>query len=77
MRKDFHINTLSDMLELSPDEFRRMLPDLALWYAFAKPLHGVEGVENAGFEWTDDGDNRVAAVHMTDPATGHETKVAI
>lgn len=73
--KQVHIGTLADMLELSPDEFKRMVPDLCLWYAFAKPLHGMKGVENDGFLWTDDGENVVTGADLTDPATGKVTEV--
>jgi hypothetical protein len=76
MKTERRINTVVDMLELSPEEFRRMLPDLALWYSFAKRLHGVPGVENTGFLWMDDGANEITSVLMTDPATGQQTEVS-
>lgn len=72
--REIHIKTVADMLELSPDEFQRMLPDLALWYAFAKTLHGMPGVQHTGFIWSDDGRTEMTAARLTDPATGDVTE---
>lgn len=77
MSKQHSLNSLVDMLDLSPEEFQRMLPDLCLWYAFAKPLHGMPGVENVGFVWTDDGQNTMTGADLIDPKTGAVTEVRL
>jgi hypothetical protein len=74
--KQIEIRTVADMLELSPEEFHRMLPDLALWYSFAKPLQ-ISGVEHTGFLWTDDGQNDVTSALLIDPASGEATEVKL
>jgi hypothetical protein len=64
MTKEHHIETVADMLKLSPEEFKRMIPDLMLWYAMA---HATEGrdMTHTGFRWTDDGKNGITGIVAT------------
>lgn len=73
--RQIRITTVADMLDLSPEEFHRMLPDLALWYSFAKQVHGMRGVQNTGFVWADDGQPGITVARVTNAATGEVTEV--
>lgn len=54
--KEFNLSRVQDMAELTPEQFKRMLPDLITWFAYAKLMK--DGNPNAvmhGFIWVDDG----------------------
>ena len=70
MTKEHNIRHVTDMLELSEDEFHRMLPDLAVWWNMAKALSDIDGVTNTGFVWLDDGVVGVDHCKITNPETG-------
>lgn len=53
--KKHDLSRVQDMAELTPDEFKRMLPDLITWYAFAKITKDVDPTAVVhGFIWVDD-----------------------
>ena len=71
MNKKHCIDTVLDMLALSPEEFARMLPDLVTWYELCKPAQEISGIEVTGFIWVDDGlAGEIHSVDMTIKETG-------
>ena len=60
MTKEHKLETLVDLLKLTPEEFARFLPDLIVWYQFGREMQAV-GAEMLGFDWRDDG--RTGEIH--------------
>lgn len=54
MTKEHKLETLVDLLTLTPDEFARFLPDLLAWYAFGQEMKALGG-ELTWMVWRDDG----------------------
>jgi hypothetical protein len=54
MTAEHKIETVTDMLKLTPEEFTRFLPDLVTWYFFAQEMKGA-GAKVASLTWRDDG----------------------
>jgi hypothetical protein len=54
MTAEHKIETILDMLKLSPEEFARFLPDLVTWYAYGQEIKALGG-ELTGMVWRDDG----------------------
>lgn len=61
MSNNHKLDSVLDMLKLSPEQFARMLPDLVMWYEWCKSAEQIEGVTVTGFTWVDDG--RPGEVH--------------
>lgn len=74
MSTTYKLETLADILSLSPEEFFRMLPDLVVWYEFSKQFPPIDGLTKNGFLWTDDGVNEVTHVQLTNTGTGEVTE---
>lgn len=61
---------LSDFLELTHEEFERMLPDLAMWFVHAK-LCTEQGAAVQNFKWVDDGKpGMLHHIKIHDPQNG-------
>lgn len=67
------IRHITDLLKLDEAEFARMLPDLCVWWKTTKAIQGIEGAENTGFVWIDDGHVGVDHYETTNPDTGQVT----
>ena len=67
---EHRIVKITDLLDLSPEEFARMLPDLQAWVEFARPLKAC-GADSVAFIWFDDGKPGVLSrTTITFKATG-------
>lgn len=75
--KTYQIQSVTDMLQLSREEFHRMLPDLCAWWEMAKLVQSVPEAQNIGFEWTDDGAVGATHVDFQDPETGAVQRVLL
>lgn len=74
MSKEHRITTVLDMLELSEDEFFRMIPDLIAWYSLCRGPLCMPGVRHTGFRWIDDGKpGEVHSVLATIVKDGNQT----
>ncbi|AAP95107.1 hypothetical protein A6046_03250 [[Haemophilus] ducreyi] len=76
----YQFEKLSDFLQLSPEQFERMLPDLKTWFYTTKSVfsdiailndlikrQGVEGevkVQSPGMTWIDDGKNELLGYNI-------------
>jgi hypothetical protein len=60
MTAEHKIETILDMLKLSPEEFARFLPDLVAWYGLGRATQELGG-KMLGMTWRDDG--RPGEVH--------------
>jgi hypothetical protein len=63
MTQEHKLDTLVDLLKLTPDEFARFLPDLMVWHRFGRDAQ-VLGMEVIGLKWRDDG--RPGEIHSTE-----------
>jgi hypothetical protein len=54
MNDERRLETLVDLVKLTPDEFARFLPDLIVWYQFGREMQTL-GAEVTGMRWRDDG----------------------
>ena len=63
MTKEHKLDTLVDLLKLTPEEFARFLPDLIVWYQSGRELQALGG-EMTGLIWRDDG--RPGEIHSTE-----------
>ena len=71
--KEHNITHITDLLELEPDEFERMLPDLRAWYGLGLAV-ARDGLQIEAFIWVDDG--LPGAIHSaTLRADGYEDMV--
>jgi hypothetical protein len=68
MTKEHKLETLVDVLALTPDEFARFLPDLMVWHQFGREAQAL-GCEILGMKWRDDG--RSGEIHSV---TAHITE---
>lgn len=60
--KQFNLSRVQDMANLTPEEFKRMLPDLKAWYAMARFIKdGEPSAVSHTFLWRDDGYTGVVA----------------
>lgn len=70
MTTEHRIHTVLDMLALTPEEFKRFLPDLFAWYVISKEALGATAT---GFIWIDDGKSgEVHSVLATITETGEQ-----
>ena len=54
--KEYDLSRVEQMAELTPEEFKRMLPDLKAWYAMARFVtDGEPSAVPHTFRWRDDG----------------------
>lgn len=51
----YEINTINDLLKLTPEQLPRCFADLQDWYNFAKPLSEITDLKSSTFTWVDDG----------------------
>ena len=70
MPKEHQINKITDTLDLSEDEFKRMLPDFVAWWQSAKAISARFDVKHTGFVWIDDGSVGIDNIKITDAETG-------
>jgi nitroreductase len=54
MTTEHKIETILDVLKLSPEEFARFLPDLVAWHEIGREMQAI-GAEMTGMVWRDDG----------------------
>jgi hypothetical protein len=74
MTAEHKIETVLDMLKLSPEEFARFLPDLVTWYAFGQEMKAIGG-QVTTLIWYDDGkpgEIHSVKAHIVDEA-GNDT----
>ena len=61
--KEYDLSRVQDMANLTPEEFKRMLPDLKAWYAMARFVKdGEPSAVSHTFLWRDDGNPGVTNV---------------
>lgn len=67
---EYKFQLLTDVLTLTPEQFKRMLPDFELWFLISKMFasNEKEVVKVCGFTWIDDGcPGELSAVTVTLP----------
>ncbi|MDD5151121.1 MAG: hypothetical protein PHC28_11720 [Flavobacterium sp.] len=52
--KEYRINNITDLLELTEEEFERMLPDLRAWYNMSRQVQQKSPIRVRSFIWVDD-----------------------
>lgn len=57
---EMKIDTIADILALSPEQFGRFVPDLAAYFVFAKEAEKIGGTVS-GMIWVDD--NKPGQIH--------------
>ena len=63
----------AEIMDLTPDEFDRFLPDFVAWFTFGKEMQAV-GAEVTGLSWVDDGRmGEINSVELTVKETGVTT----
>jgi len=75
MSDRYEIETVSQMLALSPEKFARMIPDLVAHYNFSKSLADI-GAMSQRFTWVDDGKmGEIHSVILTIKETGETREI--
>lgn len=63
---EIKIETMADILALSPEQFGRFLPDLAAWFVFSKQAKEIGAVVSE-MTWVDDNkQGQIHHVHVVD-----------
>lgn len=68
--KERRITTVREIAQLTPEEFKRFLPDLAAWHVIAHDAEKI-GMQAQGMVWLDDG--KPGSIEHIDLTVGDKT----